>query len=286
MLKNNNIRLSKEDELNYGRQVQLGLKARNRLENEPTLTDEEIIELNKQVSEGEFAHDQLFEAHISFANKLASNLHYKAGVNYSLDDMAQDAYMGLSQAINTYDPEKNCQLSTHAYYNTTKVLSVNLNKNRSVRLPENKMGDYLHITKAEAEFIQANNGMPDPEEMIQYIMEKTKLSKENIFLIKDTIKGAVSLNTPLGEDGGELGDLIKDINSPTYVVENKTLAEILGQLSQEDQDLIAYQTGVGIPSVPEKEFTEKTGMTHDDIDKAANRIIRKIKKQIKGGQLV
>lgn len=277
MLKDTKIRLTKAEELDLGRVVQAGLAARKRLETEK-LDDNEILVLNKQVSEGEYAHELLFESHIGMANKIASKLYYATKTGYSLEDMMQDAYLGLSMGIDTYNPAKNCALSTHAYYQISKVVSVTLNKMRSVRLPENKMGDYFHIMKAETKYKQEHQENPDPDEMMAFVTEETGLTKDIVNLIKSTIRGTMSLNTPLGEDGGEYADLLPDENAQSPMIENNILSELLSKLTLFEQDIIAFEDGIGTPSMSLSEFLVKYNMTTQELKKEYRKVVRKLKK--------
>lgn len=286
MLKGIKKDFSKEEELELGRVIQRGLAAEKEIEETPNLSDESLKELEVTVLKGEVAHARLFETHIALANSLAVRMQRQTQTNYPLEDLQQDAYFALSEAAKTYDPSKNCVLTTHAYYKIAKALSVKINKMRPVRLPENRMGDYLHITKAEAEFIQMNSGNADSDKMIDYVVEKTGLTKEVIALIKQTIRGAVSLNAPLGEDGGEFGDLIQDENAPSYEIENPMLADIVSKLTPFEIDVLAFESEVGIPSMSLNDFLDKYNMSKEELQKKGKQIVRLLKKQhsTKGGK--
>lgn len=281
MEKGNNKRFTKEEELEFGRIIQEGKAAQETLENNSDLDSETLKELNAKVSEALFAREELFEANIPFANRLAIDLHRKAGTSYPLDDLVQDAYGALYEATNTYNPKMNCVLRTHAYYKISKVLSVTINKMRAIRLPENKMGDYLHITRAEAEFSRMHNGVFDAAAQRDYVSEKTGISSGMISLIKDTIMGTISLNAPLGEDGGEFGDLIRDENVFPTEIENPLLADLLSGLSEYERDLIAFEMQVGIPSTSMSEFLQKHNLTEVELSKATKKVIRSLAKKAK-----
>lgn len=283
MLKGTKKTITKEQELLLGAVIQDGLAAQRKIEEADELTIDELTRLERLVESGKTAHDYLFETHIPLANRLARKIQKQTNTSYPLEDLEQDAYFALSEAANTYDPSHDCVLTTHAYYKITKALSVTVNKMRPVRLPENKMGDYLHITKAEQKYIQAHNGIVDPEEMLQFVIDETGLPRETISLIKQTMKGAVSLNAPLSEDGGEFGDLIKDENVVKPVIENDLLANIISELTPFEQDVIALDMQVGTPSVKLEDFLVSYNMSMEDLHKQSKKIVRALKKQMKKG---
>lgn len=280
MLTGNGKRYTKEEELEYGRVIKIGNTARELLNDGNPLTKEKRIELERQVEAAESARFELFDANVSFANKLASDMHRRTGTNYPLEDLAQDAYSALYDSTDSYDPNKDCVLRTHAYYKITKALSVTINKMRTIRLPENKMGDYLHITRAEQEFSMKHSGVFDTDDQRAYVVEQTGISNEMIALIKNTMLGAISLNAPLGESGGEFGDLIKDEDANTHEIENPVLSTLIGGLSQFDQDIIAFELQVGSPSMKLSDFMVKYNMDAAAISKAAKKTVRSLKKQV------
>ena len=273
--------MEKEEELHKGREIQAGLLAEQELERNPPVDKESRDMLLELVQIGQESQAYMFERHIKLATDRAKKLSRQTSSRYPIEDLKQDAYFALTQAIKTYDPEKSCRLSTHAFYKITKELSVKINKMRPVRLPENRMGDYLHITRAEAEYLQLNNGVIDPAEMLNFVIEKTGLSKVVIATIKSAISGTISLNAPLGEDGGEFGDLIEDKAIEPVEITNPRLLEILCKLTQFEQDIFAYELGAGQPSMPLERFLQENKLKKEDIKIKYKSIISALKRQQK-----
>lgn len=280
MLKNTKAQYTKEEELEFGKKVQLGIKAKKQLEEKSDLSSEEILELTKIMNEGEAARMELFETHINFANHLSQKMHKKTGTNYPLEDLQQDAYIALNKATLTYNPNKNCQLSTHAFYAITKALSVTINKMRSVRLPENRMGEYLFITRAEAEYMNEHEHRNNAD-MLEYVAEKTGLTKEIIITIKSAIKGAYSLNVPVGEGNSDFIDLLADKNTDNHEIKSPLLTTLLSDLTQYEQDIIALELRVGVASLSRSKFKEKWNIDDIGLEKESKRIVRQLKKKVK-----
>lgn len=281
MLAGNDKRYTKEEELEFGRVIQEGLKAQELLDSDASadLTKEEKLELEKKSHEAELARYELFEANISFANHLANKYLRTTQTRYSLSDLAQDAYAALYDSTRTYDPKKNCVLRTHAYYRIAKALSVTVNKMRTVRLPENKMGDYLEITRAEKAYSDMHNGVINLQDQRDYVVKVTGISSDMVSLIKGTLLGAISLNAPLGEDGGEFGDLIEDSDANSHLIQNEILSELIGELSQYERDLIAFEMAVGRSSMTLEEFMSAHSLTPEAVSKEAKRVVRAMKKR-------
>ncbi len=274
---------TKAEELHYGELIQEGLAAKAKLENE-VVSDKEREELLAKIDEGNAAQEKLFTTYIALANKLARSFRERTKSEYSLEDLQQDAYSALYEATLTYNPKKNCVLTTHAYYRISKALSVNINKMRAIRLPENKMGDYLAITRAENKFDQMTNGVAHPYEKIQFVMNETKLDKPTIDLIKNAMRGTASLNTPLGEDGGEMGDLLADKREvQEQEIQDPTLIKTLADLTQFEKDILSYKENVGRPSMSLSDFLVKYNMTEEEVMKKGKSILRALRKRAKRG---
>lgn len=281
MLKTTDLKLSREEQYELGYAVQKGVRASEKLASDEVFSTEELRQMNEDIANGEIAQDILFEAHIGLANSLAKNMHSKAGVSYDLNDMAQDAYMGLTKAILTYDPSHDCLLSTHAYRRTTKELSISLNKMRSVRLPENKMAEYLQITRAENKYRQLHGEEGTSSDELKFIHEDTGLNYETIGLIKRSIRGAVSLNAPLGPDGGEIGDLVEGEGETPAVFDNPILIEIMEKLSEKEKNLIAFEYNYGENTMSLSKFIEVYGIPEESIPKEARKVTRAIRNSLK-----
>lgn len=279
MLEAKNNLYTKEEELNLGRLVQKGIKAEKELEKD-NLSQDKILELAKQVNEGKVAQEKLFNAEIGLANNLSRNLYKKAGTRYSLDDIIQDAYLALTEATNTYDPEKNCRLSTHAYYKISKMISTRLNKMRSVRLPENRMGQYLEIHRAENKYLSMVKN-PDNSEMKAFVLKETNIPEDVYLLIKSSLQPITSTSAPIGENG-QFEDLLKDPNGTSQLdIHNPVLAEMLSSLPKDDQIAISLSYNVGLAGESYSEYLREHNLTPDEMEAKVKKILRKLRKESK-----
>lgn len=272
--------LTKDQELALGQQVQDGINATKQLSSNTKFTRQQVDELNKVINVGQQAQEKLFSVEIGLANKLAHKLYQRASVHYSIQDMAQDAYMAVIQATKTYDPAKKCRFSTHAYYNIYKVVSTSLNKMRPVRLPENKMGQYLKITNAEKEYMDRYNNY-DENAMQDYVLKKTKISKNTYLTIKNAMQPITSTQAPVGEDS-ELGDFLKDDHTRVdKEIQDPLLAGLLDTLAPNDREMIILAYSVGQAQMSYDEYLRKHNMTPEQLNKKVQSILRKLRKELK-----
>lgn len=280
MVQHRDDNLSKEDELELGRRIQAGEKAKEDIKE--AISTEEKNALQQVILDGEDALYILTSNYINLARRIAHNYHKKTGTNYPIEDLIQDAFAGLMHAANTYDPSMNCKLSTHAYYRISKEVSTKINMQRFIRLPENKMGEYNKLNQAEREW---NNMVGDKPELMDYLIEETGLSKTEIDLIYSVIRPVVSLQTPVNDDNSsELLDLVEDSNETFDMAESfkeldsDRLIEVLSKLSDYERDLLSFEYNAFPATMDIDDFLVSYNMEGADLTKEARKVVNKLKK--------
>lgn len=279
MIKQREDNLTKEEELALGRKVQAMQKVKARLEDPiHEITDEEILILE----EGNEAFEILVGNHYNLARQAAHKYHQRTGTKYSIEDLEQDAILALVEATITFNPDKNCRLSTHAYYGITKKVTSTINYQRLVRLPENKMGDYIKISNAQ----KAYQGLTEEEQAkfndeLDYVYKHVDISEENVNIILRNMQPQVSLNAPIYEEEGELVDTLVDEGAGEEVANagqiDERILQVLKKLSLYEKDLIAFEYGLYPSSMELEEFKTQYGLT----DKEVEREVKKVKKKLK-----
>lgn len=279
MIKHKNDNLTKEEELAYGVQIQKmrEIKSAEDYDFDLLTTDE-----RKLVLDGDEALNILTSNYINLARKIAHKHHKRTGTRYEIEDLLQDAITSLIESAITYDPNKNCRLSTHAFYGITKKVSTTINFQRLVRLPENKMGEYIEITKAQKEYNNLSEEQKkDYDSELDYVYENVgTIKKEEVDLILENMQPQVSLNAEIFDGDGELIDILQDEDGEKEIrkVEqlDKGLEQIISELTPFQQDLIAYEFEVYKPSMPYEVFLEKYEITDKKVKSETRKTITKM----------
>lgn len=280
------IRLTKQEELDLGYKIQ----AMRELKEEKSQMSNKSLSVNQQkvIDEGELALETLVSSYYNLARKIAHTHHKRTGTRYSIEDLLQDAISALVDSAYKYDPGKNCRLSTYAYYGITKKVSSTINYQRLVRMPENKMGDYIVISKAQKAYGELT--LEEQEEWgheLAYVYANVgKLKREDVDLILSNMQPQVSLNAEIYDGEGELMDLMVDENAQVEVQSAGTIdgdvLEIINKLTPYEKDLIAYEFGAFAPSMPYSEFQEKHELTQRKMTRDTRKTIRKMRKMAEG----
>lgn len=273
-------KLTKDEEIALGVKIQAMKELKDRKESGyDSLTDKEKTTLK----EGEDALEVLVGNYYNLARKIAHDHHKRTGTRYSIEDLLQDAISALLESAYNYDPSKDCKLSTYAFYGITKRVSTTINYQRLVRLPENKMGEYIEINKAQKLYSELDDAEQEAAgSELQFIYANVgDLKPEEVDLILTNMAPQVSLNAVINDGDGELMDLIGDDNPSVEETQFKDLddnvKDVLGQLSEYERDLIAYEFGAFPASMSYSDFVIKHDKTDRQVTIATRRAIRKMR---------
>lgn len=276
MIKHRDDKLTKEEELELGRKVQeMNFLIKTEKGSQYNIKDFEEEE-RKVILEGERALETLISNYINLARSMTSNLHKKTGTKYPEEDLLQDAISALVEAAKAYDPSKNCRLSTYAYYGIRKKVSSTINYQRLVRLPENKMGEYIKITDAQRDYhLLCEKDKSKYKNELDYVYIKSGVKKEEVDLILDNMQPQIYLNASSMFEGRELIDTLVDkkAEEERSIVSglDPSVEKVINKLTPFQKDLVAFEFGLFSPSVDYDEFLKINNLT----DKKVKNEIRK-----------
>lgn len=215
------------------KRIQAGNEAKEILNRDSFLSEEERTRLAALVEEGEFAFGQLVEANVPRAMKFAYEtwLKNKFGVN-ELEDYQQTALKVICACARTYDWNKGFRFGTYAHNCLQhEMLRENAKTCYAIRIPEESLMQ-LGAAKQNAGF-QTHRGS---EKLIA------------------ACSPCISLQAPLSKDGGddEFGDVLPDSRAMTAEqiedkIENENrllrLNKALDALSDDEKALLKGRMG-------------------------------------------
>jgi RNA polymerase primary sigma factor len=166
----------------------------------------EIVKYFEQIRErSRQATNHMIQANLRLVVSVAKG-HIGWGV--PLPDLIQEGNIGLMQAVQKFDHRRGYKFSTYAIPWIWQAINRAVNdQSRIVRLPGHLIDALTKLGRARNSLAQKLGRSPTEKEL----SSETGLPPKKIeSLLKLSSSGPVSLEKPLGEEGGQFGDLIAD----------------------------------------------------------------------------
>jgi RNA polymerase primary sigma factor len=206
----------------------------------------EIVKHFEQIKEGtRQATNQMIQANLRLVVSVAKR-HIDWGV--PLPDLIQEGNIGLMQAVQKFDHRRGYKFSTYAIPWIWQAVNRAANdQSRIVRLPGHIVDDLTKLSRARNNLAQKLGRQPNEKELAS---ETGLLPKKIDWLLKLSSSGPVALETPVGEEGGQLGDFIADQTilqpeeqSTTSLLREK-LSKTLESLTPRERRIIELRFGL------------------------------------------
>jgi RNA polymerase primary sigma factor len=207
----------------------------------------EIVKHFEQIRErARQATNHMIQANLRLVVSVAKG---HIGRGLPLSDLIQEGNIGLMQAVQKFDHRRGYKFSTYAIPWIWQAINRAVNdQSRIVRLPGHVVDDLTKLARARKNLAQKLGHQPTEEELAS----ETGLPSTRIESLLKVISGApVSLDTPVGEDGSQLGDFIADqtILQPeeqsTASLLREELSKTLESLTPRERRIIELRFGLG-----------------------------------------
>lgn len=155
--------LSAETERLLAHDVQLGQQARQRLQNDPNLSEQDRAALELMVEMGNKARQELIMANTRLVVSIAKTYQ---GRGLSLADLIQEGNLGLMKAVDRFDPDRGVRLSTYAtWWIRQTIARAAGDSGRTIRLPINQGQRWGRLRRTFEELSQQLGREPNYEEL-------------------------------------------------------------------------------------------------------------------------
>ncbi len=205
--------LTPEEELTMGRKVQAMLEITNGSENQKKKNPDEYTEEDLRIIRtGERAKDQMITANLRLVVNLAKRYQ---GKGLDLLDLIQEGTLGLTRAVEKYDPKRGHRFSTYAYWWIRQGLNRALStQSRTIRIPVNVNEKLTKLRAAKARLMQSNGLPPSSKQLAKSlkipINEVEDLLSCELRSITVSLQGVVKSKS----DPSELVDVLASDQTP------------------------------------------------------------------------
>jgi len=258
--------LTAEQEVELAQKIEAGEEAAKKLEEKKYRGKRQEMELRRLARSGSQAKDDFLTANLRLVVANARRYANTSGIDFL--DLIQEGNLGLIRAVEKFDWRKGFKFSTYATWWIRQAITRAIaDKSRTVRIPVH-LHDTLAAVRAAQASLKAELGRdPRPEE----IAEEAGVTADKVELAL-SVSDTVSLEQPIGEDGAQLGDFIKDedADDPVQMTEEMDVADSLRfsieRLPEREGRILALRYGFydGVPRTLE-EIGDEFNLTRERI---------------------
>ena len=248
--------LSAEEEIELAQKMEAGAVAKEKIailkkreenatEDEAAEIEEEIRNLQKDLTAGDDAKKRLAEANLRLVVSIAKRY---VGRGMLFLDLIQEGNLGLIKAVEKFDYRKGYKFSTYATWWIRQAITRAIaDQARTIRIPVHMVETINKLIRVSRQLLQELGREPSPEE----IAKEMNMPVERVREILKISQEPVSLETPIGEEeDSHLGDFIQDDNVPVpadaaaFTLLKEQLEEVLGTLTEREQKVLTLRFGL------------------------------------------
>jgi RNA polymerase primary sigma factor len=249
----------------------------------PLLTPQQEIELAAKIKKGDAkAREQMINANLRLVVTIA---HDYANLGLPMLDLISEGNIGLTKAVERFDPAKGAKLSTYAMWWIKQSIKRALaNQSKTIRLPVH-LGDKLaKMRRVSLQMSDELGREPTDDEL----GEEIGIASEKVARLKSLGIRPVSLDAPIGDDDStEFGEIIgdEDADTPFELLRDKNLLHemdgLLDALDKREKKIISQRFGLngGKPKTLE-DVGKNFGVTRERIRQLQNIALAKLRRAL------
>jgi RNA polymerase primary sigma factor len=250
----------------------------------PLLTPEEEVELANKVMQGdEKARDHMIRANLRLVVKIAQDYN---GYGLPLADLISEGNIGLTKAVERFDPEKGAKLSSYAaWWIKQSIKRALANQGKTVRLPVHMVQKISHMRSISRRMTEEIGREPTRAEL----SEETGIPERKLAALQQAAQKITSLDAPLADgEGTTYGEVIGDDNAVdphealSWTNSAEQLEDLLATLDPRETKIIHARFGLnGKKPMNLEEIGRDFGLTRERIRQLQNKALDKMRRALR-----
>ena len=249
----------------------------------PLLTPQQEIELAKKIKNGDAAaRDRMINANLRLVVTIARDY---ANLGLPLLDLISEGNIGLTKAVERFEPTKGAKLSTYAMWWIKQSIKRALaNQSKTIRLPVHLADKVAKVRRVSLQMSDELGREPTDDEL----GEEIGIDSNKITRIKSVGIRPASLDAPIADnDSTEFGEVIGDdtAQTPFELLRDKNLLGevdgLLEVLDPRERKIISQRFGLdGAEPKTLEDVGKDFGITRERIRQLQNVALAKLRRAL------
>jgi RNA polymerase primary sigma factor len=249
----------------------------------PLLTPQQEIELAAKIKKGDAAaRERMINSNLRLVVTIA---HDYANLGLPVLDLISEGNIGLTKAVERFDPAKGAKLSTYAMWWIKQSIKRALaNQSKMIRLPVHLVDKIAKVRRVSLQMSDELGREPTDDEL----GEEIGIPSHKVARLKSVGIRPASLDAPIGDDDStQFGDVIGDeqAQTPFELLRDKNLRGevdgLIAVLDSREKKIISQRFGLdgGKPKTLE-DVGKNFGVTRERIRQLQNIALAKLRRAL------
>jgi RNA polymerase primary sigma factor len=249
----------------------------------PLLTPEQEIELAAKIKKGDpEARERMINSNLRLVVTIA---HDYANLGLPLLDLISEGNIGLTKAVERFEPGKGAKLSTYAMWWIKQSIKRALaNQSKTIRLPVHLVDKVAKVRRVSLQMSDELGREPTDDEL----SEEIGIAAEKVARLRSVGIRPASLDAPIGDDDStEFGEVIgdEDAQTPFELLRDESLRGevdgLIAVLDSREKKIISQRFGLdgGKPKTLE-DVSKGFGVTRERIRQLQNIALAKLRRAL------
>jgi RNA polymerase primary sigma factor len=249
----------------------------------PLLTPEQEIELAGRIKDGDAAaRDRMILSNLRLVVTIA---HDYVDLGLPLLDLISEGNIGLTKAVERFDPTKGAKLSTYAaWWIKQSIKRALANQSKTIRLPVHLVDKIAKVRRVSLQMSDELGREPTDEEL----GEEVGIASRKVAQLKSLGIRPTSLDSAIGDDDStEFSEVIRDedAETPFELLRDKNLLHemdgLLDVLDRREKKIIAQRFGLnGGKRKTLEDIGKDFGVTRERIRQLQNVALAKLRRAL------